>query len=379
MAGTTRRTWTDPQGRRRRAWGYTLQHEGRQVRVAREEWTRQDAEEALRAFRAAPPSPPPPPAMTLGGAVDRFLTVKHAKRSLHEDRRLLRAAVAYFEGRTPLPALTGARIAAFKESLLARRAPGSSGARIAPATVNRHLAALRTLLRLAHREWETLAAVPRITLEREPEGRLRFLSEDEILRLLAAADASKNPFLGAIVRLALHTGMRKSEILSLAWERVDFGRGVLQVERTKSGRRREVPMNQAVYEVLAALSGPKVEGYVFRRADGGEWGQIRTAFAVALRRAQIADFRFHDLRHTFASWLVIRGRPLKEVQELLGHRTFAMTLRYAHLAPERLREAVEVLDGLGAVPAKMTPSVSTWSAHGVQSEGAVSRKPLSRP
>ena len=103
-------------------------------------------------------------------------------------------------------------------------------------------------------------------------------------------------------------------------------------------------MNQPVYEVLAALPGEKSEGPVFRRRNGAAWGSIRTGFERACAAAKITDFRFHDLRHTCASWLVMRGRSLKEVQEILGHRTFSMTLRYAHLSPDRLRDAVSSLE-----------------------------------
>ena len=108
-------------------------------------------------------------------------------------------------------------------------------------------------------------------------------------------------------------------------------------------------MSATVDAVLAART-EKREGLVFAKADGRAWGKIAVAFSTALRRAKIERFRFHDLRHTTASWLVMAGRPLLEVKELLGHATIAMTMRYAHLAPERLREAVTVLDGVFAAP-----------------------------
>ncbi len=102
--------------------------------------------------------------------------------------------------------------------------------------------------------------------------------------------------------------------------------------------------------------------------NGATWGNIRTAFERACKEAKIEDFRFHDLRHTCASWLVMRGRSLKEVQELLGHRTFAMTLRYAYLSPDRLREAVASLErpapvNLASDPASVQHKVSTKQAH----------------
>ena len=157
-----------------------------------------------------------------------------------------------------------------------------------------------------------------------------------------------------MVTTALHTSMRRGEILGLSWEGVDFARGVLLLDRTKSGRRREVPMNRAVYDALSVLPTELWEGLLFHRR-GGAWGTIRTAFETACTRAKLADFRFDDLRHTCASWLVMRGRSLKEVQELLGHQTFAMTLRYAHLSPERLRDAVASLE---------RPAKAPSSAHG---------------
>jgi len=217
--------------------------------------------------------------------------------------------------------------------------------------VNRELAVLRHMLRLAE-EWGYVEKAPRIRLAREPEGRLRFLSREEIVRLLGACERSRNPFLLAIVTLALNTGMRKGEVLGLTWERVDFPRGVLLLEQTTSGRRREIPMNRAIYDVLSMMPGSKTEGLVFRKRSGAAWENIRTAFESSCREAKVHDFRFHDLRHTCASWLVMLGRNLKEVQEIIGHRQFSMALRYAHLSPDRLRDAVAALDGFSTKSAQ---------------------------
>ncbi len=124
---------------------------------------------------------------------------------------------------------------------------------------------------------------------------------------------------------------------------------------------------RAVYDVLTALK-PKDEGPVFRKPGGACLRGIRSAFEHACTTAKVPGFRFHDLRHTCASWLVMRGRSLKEVQELLGHRTFAMTLRYAHLSPDRLREAVASLD-----EAPRAPTGSAQRQHnGVESTAIVS-------
>jgi integrase len=150
------------------------------------------------------------------------------------------------------------------------------------------------------------------------------------------------------VTIAINTGMRKSEILGLAWERIDLSTGRLTLYPTKSGKPRGVPMNSAVYGALLALQ-PDAEqrvGVVFRRSADRAWGQIRTAFTTALQRAGIKGYRFHDLRHTAASHMVMRGASLKDVQEILDYSDYKMTMRYSHLSPAHLRAAVDRLDGL---------------------------------
>jgi integrase len=137
----------------------------------------------------------------------------------------------------------------------------------------------------------------------------------------------------AVVTIALETGLRRGELLGLTWDRIDLSRGVIRLEVTKSGKRREVPMRQVVYDVLAALPEPR-EGRVFRTRS------IRTAFENAVEEARIDSLHFHDLRHHFASWFVMRGGTLPALQKLLGHADLKMTLRYAHLAPEYLRDEV---------------------------------------
>jgi integrase len=195
------------------------------------------------------------------------------------------------------------------------------------------LAALRHLLQLAHEEWDALPSVPRIRLEPEPQGRVRWLEPDEEARLLKACRASRTKHLAAMVRVALETGLRKSELLGLTWDRVDMSRGVLRLEVTKSGRRREVPMRQAVYDILAALPEPHA---------GRVWVQrnIRTAFESAVEAAGIENLRFHDTRHHFASWFMMRGGGLQALKELLGHADIKTTLIYAHLSPAHLRSEV---------------------------------------
>jgi integrase len=175
--------------------------------------------------------------------------------------------------------------------------------------------------------------VPRIRLEKESEGRLRWLTPDDATRLLDVCRDSRDTDLLDLVEFALFTGMRRGEVLGLTWERVDRARGVVLLDITKNGRRREVPLNSRADAVLARR-GSKSNG--FRR-----WDHYRTAWDLAVERARAVDFRFHDLRHTFASWAVQRGATLQEVKDLLGHSSLAMTLRYGHLAraPSHRRRA----------------------------------------
>jgi integrase len=132
--------------------------------------------------------------------------------------------------------------------------------------------------------------------------------------------------------------MRQGELLELTWSRVDRSRGVVQLEITKSGKRREVPLNEPADAILARRAAAvQGDALVFGM---GSWDAFRKSWEAALEARQLGDFHFHDLRHTFASWAVQRGVTLPELKELLGHATLAMVMRYAHLAPEQLRSAV---------------------------------------
>src|SRR5262245_59856671 len=284
--------------------------------------------EMLPAIVAAPI----PAGITLAQAVDRYLAVKARKRSLHTDRSLSEHLKAALGGHTPLADITANVISAYKARRLGTRS-GRGAALLTPAAVNRPLQLLRHLLRLAHEEWEVLDKVPRIRLEREPQGRIRWLEPDEEAPLLAACRTSRNKQLAAMVTVAMETGLRRGELLGLTWDRVDMSRGVIRFEMTKSGRRREVPMRRVVYNVLAALPTPH-ESRVWAK------GSMRTAFENAVAEAGINDFHFHDLRHHFASWYVMRGGALPALQQILGHATLAMTMRYSHLSPKHLREEI---------------------------------------
>ena len=142
--------------------------------------------------------------------------------------------------------------------------------------------------------------------------------------------------------------MRKTEILTLTWENVDLKNGFILLNNTKNDERRDSPINETLRQMIINLPRRLDVPYLFFDAlSGKRYIDVKRSFNTACRRAKIKDFRFHDLRHTFASHLVIAGVDIMTVKELLGHKTLAMTLRYAHLAPSHKTKAVELLDFKG--------------------------------
>lgn len=155
------------------------------------------------------------------------------------------------------------------------------------------------------------------------------------------------PYVKPIVITALHTGMRKGEILSLKWDNVDLKHGFILLDVTKNGERREIPINKTLETVFldkSLIRRLDVPYVFYDPATGKPYQNVKRSFYTACRRAGIRDFHFHDLRHTFASHLVMSGVDITTVKELLGHKTLTMTLRYAHLAPSHKVRAVDVLD-----------------------------------
>jgi integrase len=177
-------------------------------------------------------------------------------------------------------------------------------------------------------------------LLKEDNKRIRYLEREEIKRLIDNCASHLKP----IVTVAVFTGMRKSEILGLKWQNIDIECGILYLLETKNGERREVIINDTVKRTLIAVPKHPSSPYVFCEKDGKPYTNVRKSFDAALRKCGIIDFRFHDLRHTFASQLVMSGVDLKTVQELLGHKSIEMTMRYSHLSPSHKKRAVEILD-----------------------------------
>jgi len=165
-----------------------------------------------------------------------------------------------------------------------------------------------------------------------------YLDKDEITRLLSVS----SPRLKVIILVALGTGMRKSEILGLKWTDVDYEKGIVSLYVTKSGKSRYIPINESVREALLSVEKRPESLYIFHKKDGTPYN-CRKSFETALKQAGISGFRFHDLRHTFDSHLVMSGIDLNTVRELLGRKDIKMTLWYAHLSPDHKTRAVNVL------------------------------------
>jgi integrase len=225
---------------------------------------------------------------------------------------------------------------------------------VGPASVNRELA----LLSSAINHWNLVhdANLPNPTggrKLREPEGRVGWLTRAQAAALTRAADAADQaPYLAPLIVLALNTGMRRGELLGLEWSRVDLRNDIVYLEatHTKAAKRRSVPLNRQARETLVSLlryrSTHRTDcPWVIFRANRKRIHSVATGFRNACDRAGIEDFRFHDLRHTCAAWLVQAGVPLRQVRDVLGHSTVTMTERYAQLAPDNIRDAVACLDG----------------------------------
>lgn len=215
---------------------------------------------------------------------------------------------------------------------------------VAKATVNRELACLKHLFTIAI-QWGCANRNPgkAVKLFKENNQRTRYLEPEYLRRLYVCCPPQIRP----VVIFAANTGMRFSEIMNLKWVDVDMERGIIMVRNTKNDEPRDVPMNNRVRGVLHDIRTNLKSLYVFCKPDGQPRRSIRTSFEKALKKAGIEDFHFHDLRHTFASHLVMAGVDIKTVQELLGHKDIQMTLRYSHLSPAHKKDAVLKLEGYG--------------------------------
>ncbi|MFA4918816.1 MAG: tyrosine-type recombinase/integrase [Thermodesulfovibrionales bacterium] len=212
---------------------------------------------------------------------------------------------------------------------------------VKPATVYQELALLRRMFNVAIKEWEWCKDNPVSRLSfsvGNSNARVRWLTMEEEKLLLEKAT---NPFwLRSLIMVALHTGMRRGEILDLRWQNVDLLKRLIRIVKSKNGEMRSIPMSNTLVNLFKEMNIRDISGRVFPISKSS----VRHAFDKVVEKVNLKDFRFHDLRHSFATRLVQNGVDLYKVKELLGHKTITMTMRYAHHYPESLRSSVEVLD-----------------------------------
>lgn len=212
------------------------------------------------------------------------------------------------------------------------------------ATVNRYLAALSHVFTTAVKEygWMTENPLQKVSRGKESRGRVRHLSDAERERLLAACRDSGNPDLYLAVVLSLATGARRMEVLGLRWPQVDLSRSVITLLETKNGELRVLPIGDTVKELLKARAKVRRidSDLVFPGRSANRPAQLRHAWLIALKAADVADFHWHDLRHSAASYLAMNGASLQEIAAVLGHKTLAMVKRYAHLSEQHTANVV---------------------------------------
>ena len=266
------------------------------------------------------------PRRTWQEAVIRYLVVKSNLRSIEDVKRICRKLDPYF-GRLTLDQITGDMLWKVVQDELRK---GNQAA-----TVNRYLALIRCLFRMARDEWQWITSFPKIRLLKGEIERDRWLTKEEANQLMAVCPSH----LAALVRSALATGCRASEITGLEWNRVDLERSTAWLNQTKNGTLRGVPLNRDAVTVLEEQRG-KHERFCFTyQGRPITWELTNSAWHTALGKAGITDFRFHDLRHTWASWHRQAGTSCDELKDLGGWKSRVMVDRYAKYATENLRVA----------------------------------------
>ena len=287
---------------------------------------------------------------------DRFMleyAPKNSKRTQMHYKTTLGHSLPFF-GSMKLTSITPKKIVEY------RTLRYSKG--IKPGTFNLERAMFSTMFNLAIRQWEWVKENPvsKVSRDRENNQRDKWLSEEEEQRLLENSPG----WLQELILLALHTGLRRDEILSLTWDRVNLFQKTIIIQKSKNGKPRTVPLTSVAMGILeekARIRSLKTN-LVFTNTVGKKIGTswVMKHFIIARGKAGLEDFHFHDLRHTFATRLAQRGVDLYTISKLLGHVNITMTQRYAHHCPESLRAGIAVLENSGhdLVTAKETRNVS---------------------
>jgi integrase len=261
------------------------------------------------------------PKKTFKQACDRWLIERNHKKSLSDDKDKIR---------TLDPALGNKLLTDLDRDTIEAALPQD----VKPATRNRYRALIRAILRSCERELDWIERAPVMRTEAEPKRRVAFLTREQAEALIAALPEKYR----CLVRFALLTGLRRSNVHGLRWENVNLEQGmvIVHADEAKAGERILVPLNTQAKELLAAMPHPR-EGLVFKVPE-----RISpTTWTNACKRADVPWLRFHDLRHTWASWHAMAGTPMSTLMELGGWSTPSIVRKYAHLSPEHLAQAAE--------------------------------------
>mgnify|MGYP000929368522 CR=1 FL=1 len=298
---------------------------------------------------------------TAAEMIDRYIKEKISSKKSAEDieRQLLywRSQIgAYYLADVTADLIGSVRDKLLNEPYTTTRKAGdkvvSTERKRSGATVNRYMAALGKCLSVCVKEyrWMESSPMPHIEKQDESKGRVRFLSTEERDALLTACKASSNPYLYPVVVLALSTGMRQGEIMNLTWDDVDFERHHITLHDTKNGERRAVHLAGKALELLKGLKQQQIRRIdsnlvfpgqqVFNRGPAS----LRTAWLFALKKSGIQDFKFHDLRHSAASYLAMGGASLLDIAAILGHKTLSMVKRYSHLSDSHIKGVVGAMN-----------------------------------
>lgn len=289
--------------------------------------------------------------VTVAKMIDRYLK-EYLPTSSIRTKYNTRLHLAYWRaelGAYTLADIDAERITAARAKLLSRpvRAnPDDEAAEaktMAPATANKYMASLRHCFNIGRRMFSIKIENPCRDIPKlgEPRGRVRFLSDDERDALLRECRAH-SPLLYTVVVVALSTGARRGELLNLRWPDIDMKRGMMTFQETKNGERRTVPIVGVAHKLLTKhRKVRRIDTDLVFPGDTGKPIEVAKMFREACERAGIKDFRFHDLRHTAASYIAMNGGTLAEIAEVLGHKTLQMVRRYTHLTEGHTRGVLE--------------------------------------
>lgn len=272
---------------------------------------------------------------------DKYLaecTVKKASKSQERDKGIFKNYLNPFFGNMLLANIKPKDVSRYKQQRNIKK--------VSSDTINKELGLIKAAFNVAIREWEWVDFNPvnRVRMEKAGEGRVRFLTQQEFSKLYKSCEDWLKPF----VIIARYSGLRMGNVLALSWDQIDLFRKMITVDKTKNGDPVGIPVCEPLFKTLVSLN--KVRDiksksvFPTKLSYDALQRRVQRAFKIACKASGIEDFRWHDLRHDFASMLIQRGVDIYSVQILLGHKDGRMTRRYAHLSQENLRSAIKVLD-----------------------------------